>query len=91
MPRDAGARITAIWAFASLLTVASWLLGVERGDGRVAASAPITVAVITIGFVKAFCITEQFMEVREAPRWLQRLTAGWLVVLWAGILAIYLY
>lgn len=91
MLRTASARITAVWGFASALTVASWLLGTERGTGHASASTPITVAVVTIAFVKAFCVTEQFMEVREAPSWLRRFTGGWLALLWIAILSIYLY
>jgi hypothetical protein len=31
------------------------------------------------------------MEVRTGPRWLRWATDAWLVVLWAAVLAIYLY
>ena len=52
---------------------------------------PITVAVVLLGFIKGRLIIRTFMEVRTAPRWLKLATDGWLVVLWAAILGIYLY
>lgn len=48
-------------------------------------------AVILLGIIKGRMIIRYFMEVRTAPRWLKLFTAGWLTVLWAGILAIYSY
>jgi len=89
--RTATARITYAWAAASALTITSWLLGAERGHGHASASTPITIAVLTIAFIKGFCVTNEFMEVRTAPRWLKRGTTGWLVVVWAAIVAISLY
>jgi hypothetical protein len=44
-----------------------------------------------LGIIKERMIIRYFMEVRTAPRWLKLFTAGWLTVLWAGILAIYSY
>ena len=44
-----------------------------------------------LGFIKGRMIIRYFMEVRTAPRWLKVTTDAWLVVLWATILAIYLY
>jgi Prokaryotic Cytochrome C oxidase subunit IV len=55
------------------------------------ASVPITVAVVLLGFIKGRMIIRYFMEVRTAPRWLKLFTDVWLTVLWAGVLAIYLY
>ncbi len=55
------------------------------------ANVPITVAVVLLGFIKGRLIIRYFMEVRTAPQWLKVTTDAWLVVLWAAILAIYLY
>jgi hypothetical protein len=75
----------------SLITVVSWLLSrTDRSGGRLVSSTPITVAVLGIAFVKAMLILDEFMEVRGSPTWLRRFSAGWLIVLWATILAIYL-
>ena len=64
--------------------------GHTRGAAAVA-SAPITVALILLGFIKGRMIIRYFMEVRTAPRWLKLFTDAWLTAVWAGILAIYLH
>jgi hypothetical protein len=83
--------ITYVWIILSALTVVSWFLGPARVAGPVVASVPITVAVLAMAFIKARLIMGYFMEVRTAPTWLRLSTDAWLVVLWAGILAIYLW
>ena len=55
------------------------------------ASVPITIAVVVLGFIKGRMIIQYFMEVRAAPRWLKLFTDAWLTILWAGVLAIYLF
>jgi hypothetical protein len=44
-----------------------------------------------MALIKARLIIQYFMEVRTAPRWLRIATDGWLVVLFGGVLAIYLW
>ena len=90
--RADGRRTTLVWLALCAITIGSWWLApVHSGDGAAVASVPITVAVILLGFVKGRLIIRTFMEVRTAPRWLQLSTDAWLVVLWASVLAIYLY
>jgi len=55
------------------------------------ASAPITIGVLAIGFVKTRMILQQFMEVRTAPTWLRLVRTPWLVVFWGAVLTLYLY
>ena len=70
----------------------SWWLAPPHDHGTPAvASVPITVAVILLGFIKGRMIIRYFMEVRTAPRWLEVVTDAWLTVLWAAVLAIYLF
>ena len=91
-PRTDSARTTTyVWLILSAITVVSWWLAPGHPGGHVVASVPITVAVVLLGFVKGRMIIRYFMEVRTAPRWLKVSTDAWLIVLWAAILAIYLY
>lgn len=83
-------RITSLWVLLSALTVASWLLATAAGH-HPKASALESLAVLAIGAVKARFIIREFMEVRTGPRWLQRFTDGWLAVLWAAVVTLYLY
>jgi Prokaryotic Cytochrome C oxidase subunit IV len=83
---------TYAWIILSAITMVSWSLapGYTRG-AAVAASVPISVAVILLGFIKGRMIIQYFKEVRTAPRWLKLFTDGWLSIMWAGVLAIYLH
>jgi hypothetical protein len=83
--------ITYVWILVSAFTIVSWFLGPARMQGPVAASVPITVAVLAMAFIKARLIIGYFMEVRTAPVWLRLSTDVWLVVLWGAVLAIYLW
>ena len=63
----------------------------RHSGGQAVANVSITVAVVLLGFIKGRFIIRYFMEVRTAPRSLKVSTDAWLVVLWAALLAIYLY
>ena len=81
---------TYAWLVLSAITVVSWWLAPGH-TGHAVANAPITAAVVLLGIVKGRIIIRYFMEVRTAPRWLKITTDAWLIVLWATILAVYLY
>ena len=80
---------TYAWIILCAITILSWSLAPAHG-APAGPSVPITIAAIALAFVKGRMVIRYFMEVRTAPRWLKLATDGWLVVLWAGILAIYL-
>jgi hypothetical protein len=91
-PLRSGARRTTLtWLVLCVITIGSWWLAPGHQGGAAAASVPITVAVILLGFVKGRLIIRTFMEVRLAPRWLRLSTDTWLVALWGSTLVIYLY
>jgi Prokaryotic Cytochrome C oxidase subunit IV len=91
-PEHRSGRTTAyVWLLLSAITVLSWWLAPGHSGGHAVANVPITVAVVVLGFIKGRMIIRYFMEVRTAPRWLKAATDAWLIVLWAAILAIYLY
>lgn len=81
---------TYAWIILSAITILSWWLAPAHGS-PVGPSVPITIAVVLLAFIKGRMIIRYFMEVRTAPRWLKLTTDGWLIVLWVGVLAIYLY
>lgn len=83
--------ITIAWIALCAITITSWWLAPAHSGVAAVASVPITVAVVLLGAVKSRLIIRYFMEVRTAPRWLRLATDGWLIALWAGVLAIYLY
>jgi heme/copper-type cytochrome/quinol oxidase subunit 4 len=83
--------ITIAWLLLCVITIVSWWLSPAHSANAAIRSAPITLVVMVLGFIKCRLIIRYFMEVRSAPRWLRLATDGWLVALWVGALAIYLY
>jgi hypothetical protein len=79
------------WLVVSLITLA--YLGmdysVDRG-GVLRPSAAVTIAAIVIALVKVRIIFREFMEVRNAPAMLTRLTDIWVAVIGASLLVSYL-
>jgi hypothetical protein len=89
--RTSGRRVTYVWLFLSAITVVSWRLGSHRAHGQLLPSTVAAMGVLAIALVKARFIIQEFMEVRAAPRWLHWFTDGWLSLLWATLIATYLY
>ena len=85
--RIAGARVTWTWVLLCALTGLSWALAATR---RLSPSTALTMVVFAIAAVKVRFVIRQFMDVRTAPHWLRRVTDGWLAVLVAAILGLYL-
>lgn len=83
--------VTIAWLALSVITAISWWLAPGHGGGHATASVPITIAAIALGAIKGRVIIRYFMEVRFGPAWLRRATDVWLTVLWAAILAVYLW
>ncbi len=80
--------LTYVWAFLTVITIASWWIG--RGHGlEYRADAAVTVAVLLIAAVKTQLVIRYFMEVRFAPIWLKRTTYGLVIVIFALLVAFY--
>ena len=83
-------RLTVAWLALSLITLV--YLGmddsVDRG-GVLRPNVVVTTIAILIALVKVRVIFREFMEVRQAPVLLARLTDLWVVLLGAGLLGSY--
>jgi hypothetical protein len=67
----AAREITYAWIILCAIIIRSWRLAPGHArDAAVVASAPITAAMILLGFINGRVIIRCFMEVRAAPRWL---------------------
>ncbi len=62
------------WLFLVAATVLSAVLGLEGEQG----GAVVALFVLLIALVKCRLVMRTYMEVRDAPRWLQRSCDGWL-------------
>lgn len=81
-------RLLFVWVILAALTLA--YLWIDRSvDGALQASAVVTSSVIVIALVKVRIIFREFMEVRDAPVLLCRLTDAWVVLIAAVLLASY--
>jgi hypothetical protein len=91
--RHSSARtITYAWIILSAITILSWCPAAGHTRGAVAvASAPITLALILLGFIKGPMIIRYVVEVRPRTAVAQLFHAGWLTAVWTGTLAIYLH
>jgi Prokaryotic Cytochrome C oxidase subunit IV len=81
-------RLLIVWVVLASLTLAylwidHWVGGTLRARGVV------TSGVIVIAVVKVRIIFREFMEVRQAPVALCRLTDAWVVLIAASLLACY--
>jgi caa(3)-type oxidase subunit IV len=83
--------ITLAWTVLCVITIATWWLSPAHSATAAVRNVPISIAVIALGIIKCRLLIRYFMEVRTAPRWLRFATDGWLIVLWVGVLVIYLY
>jgi Prokaryotic Cytochrome C oxidase subunit IV len=81
-------RLLIVWVVLASLTLA--YLGIDHSfDGSYSASAVVTSSVIVIAVIKVRIIFREFMEVRQAPVLLCRLTDAWVVLIAASMLACY--
>jgi hypothetical protein len=84
------ARLPLTWFALSAITLLSWWIGVRHGHGALAPNAAVSISVIAIAAIKVRVIFREFMDVRNAPVLLRRITDAWLVLLVAGVTAAYL-
>lgn len=81
-------RLLVVWVVLALLTLG--YLGIDHSvDGSLKSSAVVTSSVIVIALVKVRIIFREFMEVRNAPVLLCRLTDAWVIVMGVAMLSCY--
>ena len=81
-------RLLVVWVVLASLTL-SYLWIDHQVGGTLRASAVITSGVIVIAVIKVRIIFREFMEVRQAPTLLCRLTDAWVVLIAVSLLACY--
>ena len=81
-------RLLIVWVVLAALTL-GYLWIDQSVDGSYSASAVVTSTVIVIAVIKVRIIFREFMEVRQAPVLLCRLTDAWVVLIAASLLGCY--
>jgi hypothetical protein len=81
-------RLLVVWVVLASLTL-SYLWIDHQVGGTLRAGAVITSGVIVIAVIKVRIIFREFMEVRQAPALLCRLTDAWVVLIAVSLLGCY--
>jgi hypothetical protein len=81
-------RLLVVWVILASFTLS--YLWIDHSLSRsLSPSAVVTSSVIVIALIKVRIIFREFMEVRQAPVLLCRLTDAWVVLIAAGLLGSY--
>lgn len=81
-------RLLIVWVVLASLTLG--YLVIDRSvDGSTEPSVVVTSSVIVIAVIKVRIIFREFMEVRQAPALLCRLTDAWVILIAVSLLACY--
>jgi hypothetical protein len=81
-------RLLVVWVVLAAFTL-SYLWIDHSLSGSLTPSALVTSSVVVIALIKVRIIFREFMEVRQAPVLLCRLTDAWVVLIAAGLLGSY--
>jgi Prokaryotic Cytochrome C oxidase subunit IV len=81
-------RLLVVWVVLASLTL-SYLWIDHQAGATLRASAVITSGVVVIAVIKVRIIFREFMEVRQAPALLCRLTDAWVVLIAVSLLGCY--
>ena len=81
-------RLLVVWVVLAAFTL-SYLWIDHSLSGSLRPSAVVTSSVIVIALIKVRIIFREFMEVRQAPVLLCRLTDAWVLLIAAGLLGSY--
>ncbi|MBI2698038.1 MULTISPECIES: cytochrome C oxidase subunit IV family protein [Mycobacterium] len=81
-------RLLVVWLILAGLTAS--YLGIDHAaDGSLRSNVMVTSSVIVIALIKVRIIFREFMEVRQAPVLLCRLTDAWILLIGAGLFGSY--
>lgn len=83
-------RILIIWLVLVVLTVANPLLGTGEASGGTD-SEILATAILTIAVVKVRFVGLDFMELRAAPRPMRLVFEAYCLILWAVLVACFLW
>ena len=82
-------RLRVVWLVLSAITIAQLGVGSVDRQAALTPNAAITSSAILMALIKVRIIFREFMEVRQAPVLLCRLTDAWVVLMAAALLGCY--
>lgn len=89
MPALLRNRLALAWLVLAGITLIAWQIGARHGAAPMHPDGAVAVSAIAITLLKVRVIMREFMEVRNAPIRLQRVTDAWLALFGAAMLAAY--
>lgn len=80
-------RTSLVWVLLVTATLLSWALGHGAGvnDARAAG-----VAILVLTFIKVRFVILEFMEIRSAPIWMRAVGEGWIVLVCALLIGLFI-
>jgi hypothetical protein len=83
-------RLFVVWLVLVAISLAYlWIDHAASHEGLPTASTVVTVVAICFALIKVRIIMREFMEVRNAPRFLLRITDFWVVLMGVAMLGVY--
>jgi hypothetical protein len=83
-------RLFAVWVILVAISLGYlWIDHVATHQGVPSASTVVTVLAICLALIKVRIIMREFMEVRNAPPVLRRLTDFWVLLMAVALLGVY--
>ena len=83
-------RLLGVWLVLVAISLGYlWIDHVATHQGVPTASTVVTVFAICLALIKVRIIMREFMEVRNAPRVLRRLTDVWVLLMAVALLGVY--
>lgn len=83
-------RLSLVWSALLVITLIAWWLGANHERGSFEPNAAVSLGVMAIAAIKVRLIFREFMDVRNAPARLKRLTDAWLWLFVVAMVAAYL-
>ncbi|RFZ55656.1 hypothetical protein MSS2_02227 [Mycobacterium marinum] len=82
-------RLLVVWVILASLTLTYLWMDRYIDPGSPSPSRVLTASVIVIALVKVRIIFREFMEVRQAPKLLRRLTDAWVILIGISLFGSY--
>ena len=82
-------RLLVVWLILSAITLVYLWVGSLDPAAALLPSAVVTSAAIVMALIKVRIVFREFMETRQAPALLRRLTDGWVLLMAACLLGSY--
>lgn len=82
-------RLASTWLALSAITLFAWWMAAHHGSGPLKPDPAVALGAMAITVIKVRVIIMEFMDARQAPARLRRITDGWLVLFIAAMLVAY--